>query len=352
MGATVSESPVAILYDSSGTEKGTAANPVKVDPTGTTAQPVSGTVTANAGTGPWPVTDNSGSLTTDTPQLPAALVGARLDTNAGAWLGSTAPTVGQKAMAAAVPVVIASDQSPIPVTVAPGNATPGLVFGNVATSSITTVPVRKTTYTEQATNAQRSIASASANDASAGTGAQQVKVTYYDQTGAGPYTETLTLNGTAGVNTVATNICFIEKMEVVRVGSGGVNAGIITLYSAISKGGVAVGTIAVGDNRTLWALHYVPAGKTGHLTELTVNNTSSTVGNGASFFIRAYAIGVSGAPDLQVCGLVRAYGQSSQVTQVFGTPLAITGPARVQVWVTTEGSGSVDNRAALDFYDE
>jgi hypothetical protein len=39
---------------------------VIVDGSGST-QPVSGTVTADAGTGPWPVTDNSGSLTVDAP---------------------------------------------------------------------------------------------------------------------------------------------------------------------------------------------------------------------------------------------------------------------------------------------
>ena len=49
-------------------------------------------------------------------QLPAALVGGRLDENVGAWLGSTAPTVGQKAMAASLPVVISSDQSAVPVS--------------------------------------------------------------------------------------------------------------------------------------------------------------------------------------------------------------------------------------------
>ena len=46
-------------------EAGTATNPVRIDPTGTTTQPISGTVTANAGTGPWPITDNGGSLTVD-----------------------------------------------------------------------------------------------------------------------------------------------------------------------------------------------------------------------------------------------------------------------------------------------
>ena len=49
-------------------------------------------------------------------QLPAALVGGRLDSNIGAWLGSTAPTVGQKTMANSVPTVLASDQAAIPVT--------------------------------------------------------------------------------------------------------------------------------------------------------------------------------------------------------------------------------------------
>lgn len=52
--------------------------------------------------------------------LPTALVGGRLDTNLGAWLGSTAPTVGQKSMANSVPIVLASDQTSIPVTIGPG----------------------------------------------------------------------------------------------------------------------------------------------------------------------------------------------------------------------------------------
>jgi hypothetical protein len=43
--------------------------------------------------------------------LPAALVGGRLDSNIGAWLGSTAPTVGQKTQAASIPVVLPSDQT-------------------------------------------------------------------------------------------------------------------------------------------------------------------------------------------------------------------------------------------------
>lgn len=49
-------------------------------------------------------------------RLPTALVGGRLDTNNGAWLGSTAPTVGSKTSANSLPVVLASDQTQLPTT--------------------------------------------------------------------------------------------------------------------------------------------------------------------------------------------------------------------------------------------
>jgi hypothetical protein len=72
-----------------------------------TAQPVSGTVTANAGTGPFPVSDNAGSLTVDAPV--GTPVFTRLSDGAAAL-------VGQKAMASSLPVVVASDQGNVPVS--------------------------------------------------------------------------------------------------------------------------------------------------------------------------------------------------------------------------------------------
>ncbi len=63
---TVNAFPVVLKGTAAGgADLGTATVPIRTDPTGTTTQPVSGTVTANAGTGPWPVTDNGGSLTVD-----------------------------------------------------------------------------------------------------------------------------------------------------------------------------------------------------------------------------------------------------------------------------------------------
>ena len=74
-------------------------------------------------------------IASDQSQLPAALVGGRLDTNVGAWLGSTAPTVGQKTIASSVPVVIASDQSAIPVSGTVTVASVGLTGAAVPASA-------------------------------------------------------------------------------------------------------------------------------------------------------------------------------------------------------------------------
>lgn len=85
----------------------------KVDVTGSTIA-ISGSVAVTG-----PLTDaqlRATPVPVSSTQLPAALVGARLDTNIGAWLGSTAPTVGSKASASSVPVVIASDQGAVPVS--------------------------------------------------------------------------------------------------------------------------------------------------------------------------------------------------------------------------------------------
>jgi hypothetical protein len=237
------------------------------------------------------------------------------------------------------------------IVTAPAGAstTSGFSFGDVALSSITTSVVRRTTYTEQSANAQRSVASSSANDTnSAGTGARQIKITYYDSTGAGPSTETINLNGTANVNTVSTTICFIEKIEVVSVGSGGSNAGTITLFAATAGGGGAVGTIAVGDNRTYWAHHYVATGKTLYITSQSV----VVNGGGALFFLKGKTIGVATAVEAQISDYVRSATQSGTNTRNYGTPIQLVGPGRIIMYVTTEANTSLTYRGAFDYYEQ
>lgn len=269
--------------------------------------------------------------------------------------GSTAPSgsslVGGKYLAGGTIIPIQVDDQGRLVTSAITGFGADFSFGDVNTSATTRVLVKRTAYTEQTTNGQRSIASASANDTSAGTGARTLKITYYDQTGAGPFTETLTLNGTARVNTVATNICFIEQLEVITAGSGGVNAGIITLFTVPTSGGSAIGTIAAGNNQTFWAHHYVATGKTCNITGISCGHNGTTVGSGALFTINAKTIGLINGVESQISDFVRLYGQTSTFARNYSSPIKITGPARLQVYVTPETSSATIYRAAFDFFE-
>lgn len=109
---------------------------VKVDGSAVT-QPVSGTVTANQGTSPW-VTSRNWTLSsgtdsiaavqsgtwnitniTGTVSLPTGAATSALQTTGNTSLSSIdgkTPTLGQKTMAGSTPVVIASDQTTIPVS--------------------------------------------------------------------------------------------------------------------------------------------------------------------------------------------------------------------------------------------
>lgn len=259
--------------------------------------------------------------------------------------------LGQKTMVNSIPVVLPSDQT-ITITSSPLPATGSkFAFGRITTAATPIVSVEQTTYTEQTTNGQRSIASASAADAAAGTGARTVTITYYDQTGAGPLSETLTLNGTTGVNTVNTNICFIENIKVATIGSGTANAGIITLFAAINKGGATIGTIAVGDNQTFWCHHYIPTGKTCFISGFSIGNNSSVAGGGGLFVLKAGTPTVANTVELQVGDFCTISGASSTNTRNYSSPIQVTGPARVKAYVTPYATAAVTQFASFDFID-
>ena len=129
------------LRNASGTEIGTASNPIRTDPTGTTTQPVSGTVTANAGTGTFAV---SGTVTGN--QGTAAAL-------AGAW--PVKVTDGTNSMptgdAAARTIHVTADNASIPVTesgtwtVQPGNTantTPWLTTDSADGNTGSAVPAK------------------------------------------------------------------------------------------------------------------------------------------------------------------------------------------------------------------
>jgi hypothetical protein len=224
-------------------------------------------------------------------------------------------------------------------------------FGDVTLAAIAQAVVRRTAYTEQTSNAQRSIASANANDTAAGTGARTVKITYLTSTGTGPFTETVTLNGTSYVNTTATDICYIEQIEVITAGSGGTNAGILTLKAATAGGGATIGTINAGDRQTFWAHHYIPTGKEANITGISVSHNGTTVGSGGVFVVKAQTLNLANTVEIQLSDFVRLYGQSSTFARAYTSPVKFTGPARLLLYVTPETSSSTVYRGAIDFFE-
>lgn len=232
----------------------------------------------------------------------------------------------------------------------PVSGSSGVSFGAVLTAAATTVAVRQTVYTEQVVNAQRSIASSSVNDDSTplGTGARTVRLTYLTVAGVGPLTEDITLNGTVYVNTVNTNICFIEKIEVLTAGTGGSNAGILTLKAAAAGAGVTIATVAGGDNRTVWAHHYVPVGKTCYVTGVSWGSDAIDIGSGALFALKKRAIGQT--VEVQVSDYLRLYGADSGTRYRPYAPLpAIIGPAVLTMYTTPRSVNPVTHVASFDF---
>lgn len=132
-------------------------------------------------------------------------------------------------------------------------------FGNLTATSTSEVLLSARAYVEQSSQAQRSVVSTSVQDKSSGTGAATVRVTYLDSNYV-LKTEDVALNGTVAVNTVATDIRFIEKFQVIR---GSAAAGAIKLMTTTGGGGSEFCGIGIATYDAFLCHHYVPAGKSG-----------------------------------------------------------------------------------------
>lgn len=118
-------------------------------------------------------------------------------------------------------------------------------------------------YMNQTNGEQLTLVSTSANDASAGSGAQQVDV-HGIRKGGTEYVETVTLNGTTPVNTAITDWIFCQYLHTQRVSAGAIGAvaaGDISVYRTGDATRV-YNVIKAGGNVSLGAHRMVPANKT------------------------------------------------------------------------------------------
>lgn len=381
----------------------TTAGALRVDGS-TVTQPISGTVTANQGTSPWVsnitqfgssnVVTGTGTSGSGIPRVTVSNDSNILATQSGTWTvaqgapntltnrwpvqitdgtntmptgdtiarsvhmqisdgyngtgpvavkdGYVAPTAEDRSLV----VVLSPNQQAIPVTSAPSSAITGVVFGrfNYGAGAGTIKAVRATTYTPQSSNFTGSVVSSNANDTSAGTGARTVKITYYTATGTGPFTETVTMNGTTAVNLVNSNHCFIEKMEVITTGSLNWNAGTITLFTGANGTGTAVGSIgfatnaaSTGDNRTLWAHHYVPIGKTASIYGVSSGTTGNQIGIS---YIQIATPLTANTPEILISDYLTISANGPISARVNANPIQVTGFCRVTMYVVSNGTNT------------
>jgi hypothetical protein len=106
---------------------------------------------------------------------------------------------------------------------------------------------------------QMSLVSTSAQDGVAGTGILTVEIHYLDTNG-NEQTEDVVLNGVAAVNTIATNIRFINDLHAETAGTGKSAAGTITMFP-VGVPGTVYTQISTGQTRHLTTTRMVPARK-------------------------------------------------------------------------------------------
>jgi len=128
------------------------------------------------------------------------------------------------------------------------------------------------------------VISSSADDSSAGTGAQTVKL-YYLTTAFVEKTETITLNGTNAVPTVADDIYRVNNFRVLTTGANKVAAGNIDVRH-LSDTPIYTRILA-GFTRARNSIYTVPVNKTLYIAQISYSVGSSTVGHYVRFTLRA-----------------------------------------------------------------
>lgn len=121
-------------------------------------------------------------------------------------------------------------------------------------------------YVFPASASVMTLSSDSANDAAAGTGARTIQVAGLDADYE-EISETVTLNGQSGVNTVESYLR-VHRIIVRSAGSSEQNEGVIYMGTGTITAGIPAnvfGQVAIGENQTLQAIYTIPAHRTGWL---------------------------------------------------------------------------------------
>ena len=156
--------------------------------------------------------------------------------------------------------------------------------------------------------------------------------------------EVVTLNGTTAVNTVSTTIQFIESITVTTTGTGRVNAGTISLFTATGGGGSAFASIATGDNSTFYAHHYVPPGVSCYIIKHT---GAASLAVGATFMTTAGDPRTTTTPIVQAGDIIVHLAGGTEDHE-YEVPLVIPGPNFISM-IETPVTSVASNKAYASF---
>lgn len=183
---------------------------------------------------------------------------------------------------------------------------------------------------------QMSLVSTSANDdKDAGTGVRRVRIEYIDAAGD-EQTEDIDLEGLTAVDTVATDIRFVNAIHAIDVGSNGVADGDITIYQ-FGAPATVYNTIIAGGNMSVTISRMIPAGHSFYLTGW--NGTSTTQNKQVTLRIRSTSRNGVLEPGVYLF-IDSATLEVNTYSRVFACPVKIPGLAiiKVSAWALQVGT--------------
>ena len=192
------------------------------------------------------------------------------------------------------------------------------------------------------------IASGSANDTSAGTGARTVEIFGLQTWGSVETSEIITMNGTTNVAT-SNSYVIIHRMKVLTWGSGGVNAGIITATAQTDS--TVTSAILTGNNQTQMCIYGVPSSQKLRVTEFGCEVVKSS----ASTILAEGEVLIMIDPNTNVGNNnawtnVESFISKSDVTKwkhQYKVPKKFDGPCIVKLQVTAD----TDNTTIMGYFD-
>lgn len=197
------------------------------------------------------------------------------------------------------------------------------------------------TYVFPTVGQQMRFVSSSASDALAGTGIQKIHIHYLDSNYQ-PKVETVSLNGTTPVLTVATDIFRINAMHAIQVGSAGVAVGNVSLTNTAAT--VTYAYLSAGFNWARQAIYTVPDGYTGYITHWQASSGAATGNHFTQISLRATChMGILVPGVFLLIDEVGTLNNGGAIN--YAIPIQIPGKADVKISAISDAGGA--NAVAL-----